>query len=154
MDWTQYYMDQAGGGVNYDYFRGNISQKGYGLGGTFKRFFKWIVPIFKRHALPVVQSGLKTVGKEVLSSAANIANDVVMGKNLRDSANENITGSINKLKETFEKKMEGQGFKRKFLTKKKATKKYKPDTSIKGNKSSQKFIILKKQNNKNKDIFD
>jgi len=97
-------MDQAGGGVNYDYFRGNISQKGYGLGGTFKRFFKWIVPIFKRHALPVVQSGLKTVGKEVLSSAANIANDVVMGKNLRDSANENITGSINKLKETFEKK--------------------------------------------------
>jgi len=50
--------------------------------------------------------------------------------------------------------MEGQGFKRKFLTKKKATKKYKPDTGIKGNTSSQKFIILKKQNNKNKDIFD
>lgn len=47
MDWTEYYMKQAGGGSNYDYFRGDVYQKGYGLGGTFKKFFKWIVPIFK-----------------------------------------------------------------------------------------------------------
>ena len=100
MDWTKYYMDQAGGS-NYDYFKGNIYQKGYGLGGTFKRFFKWIVPIFKRHALPVVQSGLKSVGKEVISSASKIANDVVEGKNFRDSTNENVETSINNLKTKF-----------------------------------------------------
>ena len=117
MDWTKYYMDQAGGGVNYDYFKGDVYQKGYGLGGTFKKFFKWIVPIFKRHALPVVQSSLKTVGREALSSAANIANDVLLGKNFKDSASTNIADSINNLKETFETKLEGKGTKRKYSNK-------------------------------------
>lgn len=153
MDWTKYYMEKAGGGDNYDYFRGDVYQKGYGLGGTFKKFFKWIVPIFKRHALPVVKSGLKTVGKEALSTAANIANDVVLGKSLKDSANENISGSINNLKETFEKKMEGQGLKRKYTNSAKSVKKFRP-TSIKGKNNSKKFMILQKQNKKNLDIFD
>jgi hypothetical protein len=149
MDWGKYYMDQAGGSYNYDYFVGNKYQKGYGLGGTFKRFFKWIVPIFKRHALPVVHTGLKTVGREVLSSAANIANDVVLGKNLKESANKNITQSINNLKETFEKKLEGQGYK------KKTVRKFRPNSSIKGNTNRQKYVILKKQKKeKNLDIFD
>ena len=38
MDWNKYYLDQAGGG-NYNYYTGELYQKGYGLGGTFKRFF-------------------------------------------------------------------------------------------------------------------
>ena len=156
MDWTNYYLDQAGGSVNYDYFRGNVYQKGYGLGGTFKKFFKWIVPIFKRHALPTVKSGLKTVGKEALSTAANIANDVILGKKFKESANRNISGSISNLKDTLEKKLDGNGYKRKRQKSliEKSIKKYKPDDYIKGNKKSKKIIILKKQNKKNIDIFD
>ena len=113
MDWKNYYIDQAGNGINYDYFRGNVYQKGYGLSGTFKKFFKWIVPIFKRLALPVVKSGLKTIGKEALSSATNIANDVILGKNLKEATNKNISGSLNNLKEKLENKLEGKGVKRK-----------------------------------------
>lgn len=157
MDWTKYYMDQAGGGSNYDYFKGNIYQKGYGLGGTFKRFFKWIVPIFKRHALPVVHSGLKSVGKEVIASASKIANDVVEGRNFKDSANQNVEASINNLKNKFENNLKGNGLKRKRYRVKNTTiqKKFKPNSSIKETQNSKKFIILKKQNKlKDADIFD
>lgn len=149
-------MDQAGGGSNYDYFKGNVYQKGYGLGGTFKRFFKWIVPIFKRHALPVVHSGLKSVGKEVIESASKIANDLVEGRNFRDSANQNVETSINNLKTKFENNLKGNGLKRRRqLTTNTAIKKFKPNSSIKETQNSKKFIILKKQTKlKNADIFD
>ncbi len=60
-------MEQAGGSSDYNYFRGSVYQKGYGLGGSFKRFFKWIIPIFKQHALPKIEIGLKQVGSEALS---------------------------------------------------------------------------------------
>ena len=154
MDWTRYYLNQAGGSVNYDYFRGNVYQKGYGLGGTFKKFFKWIIPIFNKHALPVVKSGLKSVGKEALSSVANIAKDVVAGEDIKNSASKNITGSINNIQQSLERKMEGRGVKRKYLVEKTINKKFKPNTNIKGNQKSKKFIILKKQNKEYLDIFD
>ncbi len=45
MNYNNYYMEQAGGSSDYNYFRGSVYQKAYGLGGSFKRFFKWIIPI-------------------------------------------------------------------------------------------------------------
>ena len=50
--------------------------------------------------------------------------------------------------------MEGRGVKRKYLAEKTINKKFKPNTNIKGNQKSKKFIILKKQNKEYLDIFD
>ena len=53
MNWNNYYLAQAGYG-DYDVFRGSIYQKGYGLGGNFRKFFNWIVPLFQKYALPTI----------------------------------------------------------------------------------------------------
>ena len=114
MDWNKYYLDQAGGG-NYNYYTGELYQKGYGLGGTFKRFFKWIVPLMRTHvapaiknyAIPKLESGLKTVGKEFLNSAVNVATDVVSGRELKETVQENAIKSINNLKEQIENNLKG-----------------------------------------------
>ena len=45
---------QLGG---YEVFKGPMYQQGYGLGGYFRKFFKWIVPIAEKHVLPHLKSG-------------------------------------------------------------------------------------------------
>ncbi|GFX81610.1 uncharacterized protein TNCV_4179501 [Trichonephila clavipes] len=59
---------------------GQSFQKGYGIGGWFKRLF--------RFALPFLSRGAKSVGKEVLRTGAQIANDLLEGRNLQESAEE------------------------------------------------------------------
>ena len=146
MDWNNYYMEQAGGGLDYNYFRGNVYQKGYGLGGTFRRFFKWVIPLIKTHAVPKIESGFKSVGREFLTSAANIATDVVNGRDLKESARENVNNSINTVKNRIENSLIGSGKKRKAKSQK----------SIKANKKFKKFVILKNNSleNYSNDIFD
>jgi hypothetical protein len=53
MNWNNYYLAQAGYG-DYDVFRGSIYQKGHGLGGNFRKFFNWIVPLFQKYAMPTI----------------------------------------------------------------------------------------------------
>lgn len=110
-------------------------QRGYGLGGTFRRFFSWIVPILKKHALPVIQDGLKEVGKTALGTAADIAKDSLSGMNVKDSFRERTSAAIDTLKEKAERKLDGKGIKRSRKPKKK------------------KYIIIKKRKHL-KDIFD
>ena len=52
-----------------------LTKKGYGLGGFFNKFIKWATPYISK-VLPVLKQGLKTVGKEVIESASNIAKDL------------------------------------------------------------------------------
>ncbi|CAF1037516.1 unnamed protein product [Brachionus calyciflorus] len=73
----EYYLKQAG----LPYFQGSLYQKGYGLGGIFRRIFKYIMPIVRKNAIPAV----KTVGKELLKSAANVVNDSLSGEDLKSS---------------------------------------------------------------------
>ena len=115
MNWNNYYMIQAGGGGSDDYalYRGSIIQKGYGLGSTFKKFFRWIVPIFQKHALPTIESGVKAIGKQTLSSVSDIAKDIVAGRNIRESAQERVSTAIDYLKQSAEQTLEGKGIKRK-----------------------------------------
>ena len=142
MNWNNYYMEQAGNGSDYNYYRGSVYQQGYGMGSTFRKFFKWIVPIFKQHALPTIESGLKHVSKEAISSAANIAKDYVAGKDLSMATKEHVSTSINNLKEKAEKSLVGQGIKRKRK-------------AIKTKEKFKKYFILKKQKtNHTSDIFD
>jgi hypothetical protein len=64
MNYKQYYENQAGG--EYPVFRGYANQRGFGLGGIFKTFYKFILPIFKTHALPAIKKGAAVVGTEAI----------------------------------------------------------------------------------------
>jgi hypothetical protein len=115
-------------------FRGNPYQRGYGLGGAFRRFFNWVVPLFQKHAVPALESGMKVVGKSALSAAADIAKDVASGRNVKEAAETHINSAVELLKEKAEKKLSGNGIKRKSKFKK--------------------YVILKKQKKSFNDIFD
>ena len=121
--------NQTGAG-NEIFYKGSSFQKGYGFRDQFKRFFKWIIPIFKKHAAPTIESGLKKIGQETISSVSNIARDVVSGKDFQESAQSNINTSISNLKDAAEASLAGRG----------------------GKKRS-KITILKHQSKKLKDIF-
>ncbi|GFT90159.1 uncharacterized protein F54H12.2, partial [Trichonephila clavipes] len=72
------------------YYAGQSFQKGYGIGGWFKRLF--------RTALPFLKSGAKSVGK-VLKTSTQIANDMFGGAEFPESARQrtNETGKkVNK----------------------------------------------------------
>ena len=106
--------NQSGKGTLGVYL-GAYQQKGYCIGGMFQKFFKWIVPVFQQHAYPLIQSGVKTVGKEALTSFSNIAKDVVAGKDVKEAAQEHLTSAIDNLKDKIENKLEGKGIKRKKI---------------------------------------
>ena len=75
--WLNYYAsisNQHGAGFT----AASPYQRGYGLGSLFKHIFRAI--------LPVARSVGKAVGRQALSSGANIASDIVAGKSLKESA--------------------------------------------------------------------
>ena len=76
--------------VNDHVYRGVPFQRGYGLGGTFKKFFNWAIPLIQKHAGPVIKQGITTVGKRAIDTVADIARDVVDGKNLKTSVKERL----------------------------------------------------------------
>lgn len=83
--WVQYFMNQAiQTGHGLDGFQGLPYQRGHGLGSFFARLFRSILPVAKR----VGKSALKNVGKEALSLGANVAGDLVKGKQFKDSVEE------------------------------------------------------------------
>ena len=101
---------QLGG---YEVFKGPMYQQGYGLGGYFRKFFKWIVPIAEKHVLPHLKSGLNVVGNQALASVANIATDAVKGRDIQEAVKENVSQAIDNLKTKAERKLRGEGHKQK-----------------------------------------
>ena len=140
IDWEKYYLSQIGG--EYNYFRGSNFQYGYGfnyqygsgLGIMFRKLASWVVPIFKKHALPVIESGIKTVGQEALDSAADVAKELISGRNLKDATSERFVSAIENLKQKAENKLNGKGIKRK--------------------KKLKNLVILKNKKLRSQDIFD
>ena len=112
MNWNAFYAEQAGGSYNLNVFRGASYQRGYGLGGSFRSFFRWLVPIFKEHALRLLKSGAQEVGKEAVNSITYIAKDAVNGQNIKEAANEHLSSAMDNLKEKVNKKLSGKGIKR------------------------------------------
>ena len=122
IDWSSYYRAQAGGDFNY--YRGSRFQEGYGgkggfnkqagagLGGLFRKFASWIIPIVKKYAGPTLKSGALAVGREALDSASNIVKDVLKGENLQESMHSRFNKSVDNLKDLAEKSFEGKGIKR------------------------------------------
>ncbi|GFW94798.1 uncharacterized protein TNCV_4248381 [Trichonephila clavipes] len=65
---------QIGSGLTH--YKGINFQKGYGIGGIFRRLF--------RAALPLVKGG-KTIEKEVLMTGSRVASDVLSGENFKEA---------------------------------------------------------------------
>lgn len=112
MNYKEYYENQAGSG--FPVFRGYANQRGYGLGGMFKTFFKYIMPMFKTHALPALKKGAEIIGAEAVKTAANIANDAISGKNVKDAAKEHLNEAVNTLSTRAQQNLQrGSGVRRK-----------------------------------------
>lgn len=116
MDFKNYYQNQAAG--NNNVFRGAPYQRGYGLGGAFKRFFSWALPIIKQNLKPTLQH----IGKEVISGVSNLTSDAISGKDVEASAKEHFKQAVKNLGGQA-----GNGYKRRRKTKIKSHKKRKLD---------------------------
>ena len=103
MDFKEYYLKQAGSGQPY--FHGSPYQKGYGLGGIFRRIFKYIMPIVRVNALPVA----KTIGKELIRTASNVVNDSLGGQDMKTSTMKRFSETLRNLSDNISPH-EGEGF--------------------------------------------
>ena len=72
----EHYIHQTGSGLNY--YQGSPYQRGYGLGGLFRSFF--------RAAAPLLKSSVKAIGKQVFHSGVNLMNDISQGQDFRGAA--------------------------------------------------------------------
>ena len=61
--------------------RGARFQRGYGIGGIFKSLARYAIPLFNQ--------GAKVVGKRALQEATEVDQDVLQGKNVRESVKTN-----------------------------------------------------------------
>ncbi|GFX33984.1 uncharacterized protein F54H12.2 [Trichonephila clavipes] len=74
-DFVPFERGQIGSGLTH--YKGINFQKGYGIGGIFRRLF--------RAALPFLVKGGKTIGKEVLMTGSRVASDVLSGENFKEA---------------------------------------------------------------------
>lgn len=121
MDLTEYYTNQAGSGLSG--FEGVRYQRGNGFFGR----------IFKSTIVPL----LKFFGKQALGTGANITEDILDGKNIKDSIKERALETGKSLAKSGVKRarkyvQDGNGKKKKS---KKAKSKRSEANHIKGKKS-------------------
>jgi hypothetical protein len=102
-------MNNRIGGGGQNIFRGPMFQQGYGVGGYFRRFFRWIVPLAEKHLLPYVKTGMQNVGSKVVDTASMLTKDALYGKLTKASANEQIEKTIGELKDQAESTLKGSG---------------------------------------------
>lgn len=119
-----------------------INQKGgFGLGGLFSKFKSLITPFLtkaKNYALPLLKTGAKTVGKELVKATSSIANDILDGRNINESTKDRVStslddlskrgkeqlrNSINDLSTIAKDQFSGQGLKKSNINKRKLLKK-------------------------------
>ena len=92
------------------------------------------MPVFKTHALPVLTNGAKSLSKEAIQTAANIATDTLNDVNLMSAVQNRSTEAINNFKHKY-LRQEGCG-------------------GIKRKKQQSKSIKNKSKKNKYHDIFN
>lgn len=125
----EHYTSQTGSGLAH--YRGTNFQKGYGLGGIFRRLF--------RAALPFLVKGTKTVGKEVLRTGSRIASDVLSGQEFKEAMKTRTKESGKNLAQKAIDKVQNMVGKGKYKRKRKKQKR---------------FISSKTRKVSGRDIFD
>lgn len=150
INYQDYYEKQSGSGLPI--FYGSKHQKGYGLGNIFRSFYRWIAPVFKTHALPLLKEGAKVLGTEAVSTMADVANDTLEGNSFKESFKNRSKDAINTLADKARKSLQkGQGYKRNKHRLK--TSHLKNSSKPTKRKSNSKKAISKKPRTK-EDIFD
>ena len=89
--YKKYYEQQVGG--NMDVFQGSTVQKGRGIGKFLKAALKATAPLLK--------TGAKTVGKELMSTGVGLAKDAIAGKNMKQAAEERFKAAGSSALESF-----------------------------------------------------
>ena len=82
-----------------DVYRSVLYQRGYGYGNDFDYsavhglgFMDGIMRLF-RLAMPAVKSGLQYLGKQAVTTAADVATDAILGRNVNKSAKERVSAA-------------------------------------------------------------
>ena len=83
MNYDDYYARQLGGALPY--FTGARVQRGHGFGSLFSGLLRTVAPLIKRGAV--------ALGKRALATGAQIAGDVVAGKNVKKAAKRRATAA-------------------------------------------------------------
>ena len=83
MNYDDYYARQVGGALPY--FTGARVQRGHGFGSLFSGLLLTVAPLIKRGAV--------ALGKRALATGAQIAGDVVAGKNVKKAAKRRATAA-------------------------------------------------------------
>lgn len=116
--YEDYYLKQSGSGMPV--FQGARMQRGHGLGSILSGFF--------RSAWPLIQTGAKAFGKQVLRTGLQIANDVAEGQKFKESSKRRIPEGIKAFASSNDFNMQsGSGKKRRKRQTKKKNKRVKHD---------------------------
>lgn len=101
--YRDYYAQQSGNGLAV--FKGATVQRGHGIGGFFSRLL--------RGAMPLLKSGAKIVGKQLIDTSANVAKDLINGEDLKSAALQNFSTGGKQLLSTLTGTLKSKGTKRK-----------------------------------------
>jgi hypothetical protein len=116
--YEDYYVQQSGNGMPV--FQGARMQRGHGVGSFLSGLF--------RSAWPLIQTGAKAIGKQVLRTGLQIANDVADGGQLIDSAKRRVPEGIKAFTSSKDDNVQsGGGRKRRKRTLKRINKRIKED---------------------------
>ena len=91
MNYDDYYARQVG--RELPYFTGARIQRGHGFGRLFSVLLRTVSPLSRRGAV--------ALGKRALTTGAQIAGDVVAGKNVKKVATRRATAAGRNLCKTF-----------------------------------------------------
>lgn len=86
---NEYYNRQIQAGGNLPAFIGATVQQGSGIGGIFSKFIRGMGPVLK--------TGAKMAGQQLLNTGLNIANDIIDGKKFADAAKSNLNSGGKRL---------------------------------------------------------
>lgn len=87
------------------FHRGPLLQRGYGLGGIFASLFKRIIPIGKAFIQSKTGQTLKDIG---VQAASNTISEIIGGRNVRESAKENLSDAKKRIGTLIKEKIENR----------------------------------------------
>jgi len=93
--YQNYYLHQVGSG--WSPYSGAVYQRGHGVGGILAGIGKAVFPLLK--------TGAKTVGKQLLQSGARFVGDVVSGQNVKKAAKKRTREAGTKLLNLMQNKV-------------------------------------------------
>ena len=85
--YEEYYLNQTGRGMAA--FTGARYQRGHGLGNMLRSLTKF--------ALPFLKKGAKAVGKQAMRTGMNIAQEVMLGQNIKKAAKRHLSQGLTEL---------------------------------------------------------